>query len=441
MDNTGTHDEAAMTAVEVVGGYDGRNVVRSFSATVGKGEFVGIVGPNGAGKSTCLRLLSGVLPLRHGDVLLMRRSVASNTTRELARTLAYVPQNEPALFDFTVREVVLMGRHPYQSRFGVARDDDYAQVDQAMVLTDIAHLADRPITELSGGEHRRVLIARAIAQSTPILLLDEPTAHLDMVHQFEVLTLMRRLCDERGTAVVAALHDLNAAAEHCTRLFLFSEGRVMAQGTPEVVLTAENVRAAYGGPVLVTKNPVTGKPFLMPQSPAAGGLSTSRPAVHLICGGGTGGELMAELRRFGYRLSAGVLNKKDSDEAAATALGIPCAREAPFSTITDSAFTEALQMARAADAIVVTAIPIGRGNLRNLLIALESAGQGARLILVNEPPVTSRDFTGGRGAELWHQLESIEAFRVSGVAQVLAALRTLEERQPGRAHTLPRSNM
>lgn len=417
----------AIEASQISGGYGGRPVVTDFTLILRRGEFVGLVGPNGAGKSTCLRLLTGALPLQSGQVSVVGRNLNMYDPQELAQTVAYVPQTEPALFDFTVREVVLMGRHPHLARFGRYREEDFQRVAEAMAWTDTTHLSDRAITQLSGGEHRRVLLARAIAQNTPVLVLDEPTAHLDMVHQFETLALMRRLCLERDTAVIAALHDLNAAADHCDRLVLLAHGRIVSEGLPHDVLTAERVREAYGGPVLVTKNPVTSKPLLLPEGARNSSMSGAPLRVHVVCGGGTGAPIMAELNRFGFALTAGVLNKKDSDETTATALGIPVASEEPFSPISDTAFQTACRMAREADAVVVTAVPLGWGNVRNLDVALAGAEAGARLVLLEDTPVEARDFTGGSASTKWAGLVERACCRPSTVAELLRCLMQFQE--------------
>ncbi len=415
----------ALEVADLGGGYLNRRVIQNVAFSVGTGELVGLIGPNGAGKSTLLRLLSGVLAPWTGRVVVLGRDLASYGTRQLARTIAYVPQSEPALFDFTVRQVVMMGRHPYVSRFSGEHPEDYRIVSRSMALADIVHLADRPVTTLSGGEHRRVLIARAIAQQTPLLLLDEPTAHLDLAHQSDILALMADLCRETRATVLAALHDLNLAADHCNRLLLLAHGRLLADGSPESVLQPDTLEDVYGVPVAVTRNPLTGRPLASPLRRQTRESGQGDYRVHVICGGGTGVEVMSELARLGHDVSVGVLNRLDSDHEAAAALRIPCIEEAPFSPISDGALERAYQTARGAQVVVVTSMPLGRGNVRNLELAQRLVQEGLGLVILEETPVANRDFTGGTGARLWHELAAA-AFAVTDTSDgVIRALRRL----------------
>jgi len=251
-----------LAADQISAGYGGPPVLQGVTVRLGQGELAGLIGPNGCGKSTLLRCLSRALRPAAGTVRLDGRDLAAWPPREAARRLAFVPQQEPALFEFRVRDLVLMGRHPHLEPWRGETDRDYAIAAQAMADADIAHLADRPVTQLSGGEHRRVLLARALAQQTPLLLLDEPTAHLDITHQADLMTLVREQTRRQGQGVLAALHDLNQAAEFCDRLILMRAGRIVAEGAPEAVLTAANLRLAYDAEAQIGANPVTGRPML-----------------------------------------------------------------------------------------------------------------------------------------------------------------------------------
>lgn len=231
---------------------------------VAAGEFLGIIGPNGAGKSTLLRALTGAVRPRPGEVALDGRPVRSLTAAELARAVALVAQDERPEFAFAVRDLVLMGRLPHLSRWQREGPADRAAADRAMAATATAHLAHRPVTELSGGEARRVTIARALAQETGLLLLDEPTAHLDIRHQVKVMDLLRHLVQSGRLTAVAVLHDLNLAALYCTRLLLLGAGRIEAAGPPAEVLTPPHIRRVYGAAVAVVPHPVTGGPVVCP---------------------------------------------------------------------------------------------------------------------------------------------------------------------------------
>lgn len=252
-----------LEAIDVACGYDGREVLHGVDVALWAGEFLGVIGPNGSGKSTLIKALTGILPLNHGEVRVAGRSLRDYKPREQARVMAVVPQLSVPAFAFTVREMVEMGRHPYQRGFGSLGPEDRKAVDEAIELTDVAHLQGRAIDRLSSGELQRVTIARALAQRPRILLLDEPTAHLDISHQMDIFELLVRLNREQGVAVLCISHDLNLAAEYCGRLLLFSVGRVYASGSATEVVTAENLCAVYGTLVRVEANPYSGQPLVL----------------------------------------------------------------------------------------------------------------------------------------------------------------------------------
>lgn len=239
---------------------------------VAPGEFVALLGSNGAGKSTLLMTLSGHLKPLGGESLLDGNPVSGLTPRDIARMLAYLPQHPAPDGDFTVQEVVAMGRHPYQRGMGFFRSpSDGAAVAYAMRVTGTEALASQRMGRLSGGQQQRVRLAQAIAQEPRILLLDEPTSWLDLRYQLELMALLRRLALEERVAIVAVLHDLNQAAQFCTRLVLLSEGRVLADGQPDGVLTPGALRQAYGIEALVQPHPVTGGPVVIPiEGPRSG---------------------------------------------------------------------------------------------------------------------------------------------------------------------------
>ena len=237
----------------------GERVLDGVDLTVERGRFVGLVGPNGAGKTTLLRTVNGLLTPAEGAVRLDGEDVATLSARQLGRRVATVPQHTDLSFGFTVRQVVELGRHPHRPRFG-GPDPDPGAIDRALERTATAHLADRPITAVSGGERQRVLLARALAQAAPALLLDEPTASLDVHHQVRTLRLVRDLVEADGRTVVAAIHDLDLAARFCDALVLLTEGRVRTAGEPGEVLTEGHLEAAFGGRVSVGTDPTTGTP-------------------------------------------------------------------------------------------------------------------------------------------------------------------------------------
>ena len=221
-------------------------VLDAVSMTVARGELVGLLGPNGSGKTTLLRLLAGMLVPQSGRILLDQAPLASYTRRALAQRIAVVPQETHSTFDFSVVDIVLMGRYPHLAPFEIEGERDLAIARDALAATGTADLERRPFATLSGGEKQRVVIASALAQASDILLLDEPTASLDLGYQFEIGALLRRLNAERGTTMIVSTHDLNLAASLCQRVVLLKHGRVLAAGPTADVLTAPNIGALYG---------------------------------------------------------------------------------------------------------------------------------------------------------------------------------------------------
>lgn len=218
--------------------------------TIKSGEFVGIIGPNGSGKTTLLRIISGITPYS-GCIRIKGDSLQTLNARALSKILAVVPNNLSPTFGFSVEEVVMSGRHPHRGFLSLGTFGDGKKVARAMEWTGVTHLKKRAVTELSTGEFQRVLIARALAQDSPLLLLDEPTAHLDLAHQIGVFELLGRLVREEQKTIICACHDLNLASAHFKRLLLFSNGKLHADGTPSDVITSENLKSVFGADLCV----------------------------------------------------------------------------------------------------------------------------------------------------------------------------------------------
>ncbi len=243
-----------------------------------RGQFVGLIGPNGAGKSTLLRALSGIIRHQEGAVWLEGSDLASMSARDVAAMLALVPQIAPYTQGFTAFELVLMGRYPHLGRFQVESQADDRIAQEAMRLTETEQFAPRTLDTLSGGERQRVFLARALAQQPRVLLLDEPTSNLDILHQLTILGLVRQLVDN-GLTAIAAIHDLNLAARYCDRLVLLSNGQVATEGLPEEVLAPETIESAFGVRSAVYRDPVTGALAISLIEPAAGVDAVARGAA------------------------------------------------------------------------------------------------------------------------------------------------------------------
>jgi len=248
--------------LDVVSGYGSTEVLRDVTFSVDPGDFVGIIGPNGSGKSTLLRTATRVLKPFKGEIYLQKKRLKEIPLKEIAKLIAVVPQDALFMFPFKVLDVVLMGRIPYLSRLGFESQDDLRIAFKALEEVDAIHLRDRFIDELSGGERQRVVIAKALAQKPRILFLDEPTTHLDISHQIETFSLLKKLNKESKLTVVAILHDLNLASLYCDRLILLSGGQIKKQGTPSEVLDYKTIEEVYKTQVIVKENPLTSRPHV-----------------------------------------------------------------------------------------------------------------------------------------------------------------------------------
>ncbi len=244
-----------VTFTDVTVELGGDPVVEGVTHDVESGTFLGLVGPNGAGKTTLLRTVNAILSPTNGEVFVGDDRIHDLGSRAASRRVATVPQETTLSFAFSVRAVVEMGRNPHRSR--LHRSDDNHIVQSALERAAVADLADRPITNVSGGERQRVLVARALAQDAPVFVLDEPTASLDVNHQVRTLELVRGLVDE-GRTVLAAIHDLDLAARYCDELALLDDGELRAAGPPDAVLTEERLEAVFDVPVTIDHNPATG---------------------------------------------------------------------------------------------------------------------------------------------------------------------------------------
>ncbi len=257
--------------------YGTRAVLNGLDLRVNRGEWLAVVGPNGSGKSTLVRAISRALKPASGRILLNGREISRLSARDLARQMAVVAQDTTVGFDFTVEEIVMLGRLPYLSKLRGETERDRAAVRRALLATGTDQLARRSVTQLSGGERQRVMIARALAQEPSLLILDEPTAHLDISHQVEILDLCRRLNRQEGLTVLAVLHDLNLAAQYADRILLMKDGCRYAEGPPGDLLTEANILGVYGSRVKVIRHPVEGTPHVILLSRESQGAGTHLP--------------------------------------------------------------------------------------------------------------------------------------------------------------------
>jgi len=397
-------------------GYGSVRILAEVDLAVSPGEVVGLIGPNGAGKSTLLRAVTGDSDLLSGGLALGGHQIASLSARDRARVVAVVPQTVSAAFSFPGAEFVAMARHPHLPRFASLGEADVAAVERAMELTDTTHLAQRAVDELSGGDLQRLAFAQALAAEPQLLLLDEPTSHLDLNHRLQVLDLTRDLADS-GLAVLAVFHDLDMAARYSDRIAVVAGGRVAPAAPPADVITAETLHRVFSVRAVVGVEPVTGAVSVTPVM-REGARATARPGRVLVIGGaGSAAPLMRRLVREGWEVTAGALNAGDADATLATALGIEFAEIPPFAPMDAEAAIKVATLAEAADAIVVSQVPFGHGNVDNLLVAVRA---GKPVVLVG--PIEGRDFAGGAAASYWVEALTGGAVAVANVDETVAAL-------------------
>jgi len=351
----------------------GTTILDGVDLTAERGEFVGLVGPNGAGKTTVLRTLRASLDPDEGVVRVDGDRLADLSATAVSRRVASTPQATALSFEFTVERAVEMGRTPHLGRFDRVGEADRDAIRAAMERVDVARFADRPVTSLSGGERQRVVLARALAQSTPVLLLDEPTASLDINHAVRTLELVSELVSEGKTAV-AAIHDLNLAARYCDKLVLLADGGVRAAGNPADVLTTDTLRDAFDAETLVTRQADGDTPLVTP-------LPEREPidrTVHVVGTGRQAATAVSRLVSAGVAVTVGVVPSGDAAAERARVLGCPLVTVPPFSGVDADARDRAIELAQEADTVVVAG-DVGDGNqpvvaAARRLVAIEGDG-------------------------------------------------------------------
>jgi iron complex transport system ATP-binding protein len=427
-------------------GYTEHMLLYDIQMQVQRGEMVGLLGPNGSGKTTLLRLVSGILRPRQGRIILEGRELAHWGRRGTARRVAVVPQELQVPFAFTVEQMVALGRTPFINLWGGRSRQDHEIVREAMQLAEVDTLAERVFHELSGGERQRVTLAMALAQQPHLLLLDEPTSHLDIKYQIETLELVRRLNRETGVTVIAAMHDLNLAARYFPRLLLFQRG-IVADGSPAEVLEPRLLQRVYG--VTVQVGVMRGTEYLsvLPPGEAAENESERKNAadIHVMAGGGSGALVMRALADARLAFSAGVLNIGDSDYTLALHLASEVIAEQPFSPVRESTRQRLHLRLQEIALLIVCPMPIGPGNVALLHEALSLCQRGVPVLLLlaadstlrsskdeHNPEVLvqllntpERDYTQGAGIELLRRLVESGANVVASVSEILEYARRL----------------
>lgn len=406
--------------------YGARQALQSVSCEFRAGELVALAGPNGSGKSTLFRAAVGLVPLAEGSLAFEGRDAAALSILGRARTAAWMPQEELEGDDITVEEYVRYGRNPYLGGVLPHPDPDPGTVSRALEDTGAREFRWRAVRTLSGGERQKVRLARVLAQETPLLLLDEPTSHLDIGHQLEVLQRVREIARRSGRCVVVALHDLNLAARFSDRIVVLSRGHLVSDGSPQQVLSPTLLQQVWGIDAELRRDARSRIPYLLPRLPTD--LASGRPAqalrIHVVAGGGSGLELLGRLIDRGYDLTVGALPLFDSDSELAGELHIPCLEEVPFAPLSQGTLQELRKMLGACEVVIVAAFPVGPTNLANLQ-EVSDLGDRKRVLLLRQPAGRAWDFTGGTATALRERILAQGGREVADPAELLVALRDL----------------
>ncbi len=428
-------------------GYGRQPLLYNVHLQVRAGEMVGLLGPNGSGKTSLLRLISGVLRPRQGKIFLEGRDLQQWGRRGVAQCIAVVPQELHMPFAFTVEHMVGLGRTPFVNFLGSQTRYDQGIVQEAMQAAGIDSLAHRVFNELSGGERQRVIIAMALAQEPQLLLLDEPTSHLDIKYQVETLELVQRLNRERGVTVIAAMHDLNLAARYFPRLLLFQRG-IVADAGPAEVLEPRLLSRVYG--VNVQVGILRGAEHLSvmpPNSEPAGEerQEHTRANIHVMAGGGSGELMMRALADAHIPFIAGALNIGDSDHTLALHLAGEVITEQPYAPISPRILELVHRSLTQAALLIICPMPVGPGNLALLKEAVAMAQRGLPVLLLaptmfdststlNKPisiddnislrkEMAERDYTGGEGLKLLEDLLQAGAIVARSVTEAVEIIK------------------
>lgn len=384
-------------------GYGEKTVLRDVSFQVKKGEYVALIGSNGTGKSTLIKCVSGLLPLNSREIEICGKNSRKLKPKERARMVAVVPQSYYVDYDFTVEDIVMMGRNPYIDFRHRESQEDREIAERAMKLTKTDMFRNRLYNQLSGGERQRVILARAITQQPEIILLDEPTSALDLHHQIEVMELIRQLNEKEHITVLAVLHEINLASRFCSRIVILKDGKVKADGTPREIINRQEMEELYEMRLLVKNNPLIEKSEIIPIR-VMDEKQTAKPLrIHVICGEKGGVRILEQLTNMGHAVTAGVVNRESDDAEICEYLDIPRVEIGSFQTVGQEELAKNLELMKDADAVIVADIPFGEANIRNL-DGLEHV-KGELYIHKN---ILNQDFTHG---QLQRRLDEIQKIK------------------------------
>lgn len=408
--------------------YNENLTLKNLSFEIEKNSFVSILGPNGAGKSTLVNLISKVMPIEAGEIVIEGKNIRDLNHIEIAKKVAVVPQYTSLGFNFSVYEIILMGRYPYLSRFKGEKQEDYRIVNEVMELTHTDIFKDRKYNELSGGERQRVIIAQTLVQDSPIIILDEPTSHLDINFQIEFMELFYSLYKKKGKTIIGIFHDINLAIQYSEKIMLLKEGNIYCYGDVKDVINRTNIMSVFKSDVYIGKNPFTGKLYVSPNFNLrfySKETKSKEIRIHVIGGGGAASPILNMLHNSGYITSTGVVNNLDTDLYTAEQLGITFVNEAPFSPISREAQARNLELIKASDLVILPCLEFGNGNFLNLAAVNEAINIGKKVIIIESANIDLRDHVDGKAVKLYSEIIAKSVLVLKSNEEILNALKNI----------------
>lgn len=408
--------------------YNENLTLKNLSFEIEKNSFVSILGPNGAGKSTLVNLISKVMPIGAGEIVIEGKNIRDLNHIEIAKKVAVVPQYTSLGFNFSVYEIILMGRYPYLSRFKGEKQEDYRIVNEVMELTHTDIFKDRKYNELSGGERQRVIIAQTLVQDSPIIILDEPTSHLDINFQIEFMELFYSLYKKKGKTIIGIFHDINLAIQYSEKIMLLKEGNIYCYGNVKDVINRTNIMSVFKSDVYIGKNPFTGKLYVSPNFNLrfySKETKSKEIKIHVIGGGGAASPILNMLHNSGYITSTGVVNNLDTDLYTAEQLGITFVNEAPFSPISREAQARNLELIKASDLVILPCIEFGNGNFLNLAAVDEAINIGKKVIIIESANIDLRDHVDGKAVKLYSEIIAKSVLVLKSNEEILNTLKNI----------------
>lgn len=374
-------------------------ILNKVSFSFEKGKFYSIIGPNGSGKTTLLRTVAGLLKPQMGQVLFENENINTMDSKKRAGLIAMLPQNAHIETTFTVQEIVEMGRyHKNSSVFRGLTKEDKLLVKKSMELVGVENLAKRSFSPLSGGEKQRVLLARALCQQPEILLLDEPTASLDINYQLEILKLLKDLNIDKKLTIITILHDIQLAAKFSEEMIFMNKGKIYTSGTPQDVVTSDTLKEVYNVRSNIHYDPFT-KEMVIKTMDRYIELD-DETKIHLIAGGGSGVNILELFGENNPNLSIGVVNEGDLDWKKAENLGINIVDIEPYGIITEESHTRNLELAFSADVVILCNTPFGNGNLKNLEAVKYAVEKKKKVLIIGDKEFSHRDYTENKVATM-----------------------------------------